>query len=156
MHIGVDHNKFPRHYGIVRSGTRVQVGRTLAAFALVAFLGGLRPAEAQSPARTTPGGAQSPPVDTSAWMDGFLKLLRHLYELLGGDPADLSNDPVAAMSAITAWFQQHGLPPGTGAQTHDGLQTIASLDEYLQSPPSSINPEDFAGLEDIKAAFNAQ
>jgi hypothetical protein len=101
-------------------------------------------------APVTPGepGANVPAVglddEEDEWIKEFVRLLRRLYEILGGDPNKLNGSPNVAMAQVTVYYVLHGVP---GNLTHDqiteALADIAEMQTMLESPPSSVTPGTF-------------
>jgi hypothetical protein len=79
------------------------------------------------------------------WIEQFLVILRRLYQILGGDPAKVGNEPNWAMNLVTQYYQQHGVPTNlTSQQISEALSDISTMQTMLQSPPSSVTPGSFS------------
>lgn len=72
----------------------------------------------------------------------LLWYLLWLYEILGGDPATLTDlPPDQVMASVATFYQKHGVPQGLTASEQTEFrsaieQTAALLDEIAPAPPS--------------------
>jgi hypothetical protein len=78
------------------------------------------------------------------WLEEFMRYLRRIYEILGGDPSKLGSSPDKAMTQFTLFFVLHGVPQNlTHDQITEALSDVQALSTMLQSPPSSVDPGTF-------------
>ncbi len=76
-----------------------------------------------------------------AWVEEFLALLRELYRLIGGDPADLDKDiPIAAkMDIVRGHYESHGIPSDLSQEERAALiVTILSTYCMLTAAPADL------------------
>lgn len=119
---------------------------TLLAAAVLASLGTSAWAAAPAP---IPGSASNSRAAVERdWVEQALELIRRLYILMGGNPADLeSRDSVeSTLSLVSDFYWTHGLPTLDPEARASLVQTIHDLYAILGNPPSSVNPQAASGF----------
>lgn len=123
------------------AGGRVVLGRmcrllAIGLIAMTTIIGG------ESTAQGAEIGAEvTPRVDPhDAWREFLLELIRRMYEQLGGDPAELDEQPVAALGQMEARYRTYGLPSGMTLIERDMmLQDVYACQMHLHDSASPLD-----------------
>lgn len=110
--------------------------------ALVAVFGTCSVSLAAVPAPAPAETAPSVTVQQDEWDDALYFLLLWIYQILGGDPNNITPlpPPVQCMDIVADYYGKNGMKPGLSPSTQAEFRAkIEALTEHLSHAPSTIS-----------------